>query len=199
MKLFHTNTSRLFLILVWLLILGATPPKFPAHHFKAYIVQDGKQLPINYHVVEVKRKPFQIIVDMPDKEGVFVNASFLKNTYKNALKNVPFKDLNGFSEAAIYEVWKNPNNELLVSNTKPCFWFIESRINHRFSDYEWVNKRYICTRQVDVIYDVNVHEEVDFKQLSVPMYLTFIKFKKIGEDFRGEELMRHEFKIEWVD
>lgn len=199
MKLFHTNTFRFILVLVWLFTLGATPPKFPAHHFKAYIVQDGQQLPIKYHVVQVKRKPFQIIVDMPDKEGVFVNASFSKNTYKNALKNVPFKDLNGFSEAAIYEVWKNPNKELLVSNTKPCFWFIESRLNHRFSDYEWVNKRYICTRQVDVIYDVNVHEEVDFKQLDAPMYLTFIKFKKIGEDFRGEELMRHEFKIEWVD
>jgi len=199
MKLFHTNTFRWILLLVWIFSLGAVPPKFPAHHFKAYIVQDGKQLPINYHVVDVKRKPFQIVVDMPDKEGVFVNVSFSKNTYKNALKNVPFKDLNGFSEAAIYEVWKNPNNELLVSNTKPCFWFIESRLNHRFSDYEWVNNRYICTRQVNTIYDVNLHKEVDFRDLSTPMYLTFIKFKKIGDDFRGEELMRHEFKIQWID
>lgn len=199
MKLFHTNTFRWILLLVWIFTLGAVPPKFPAHHFKAYIVQDGKQLPINYHVVDVKRKPFQIVVDMPDKEGVFVNVSFSKNTYKNALKNVPFKDLNGFSESAIYEVWKNPNNELLVSNTKPSFWFIESRLNHRFSDYEWVNNRYICTRQVNAIYDVNLHKEVDFRDLSTPMYLTFIKFKKIGDDFRGEELMRHEFKIQWID
>jgi hypothetical protein len=199
MSFIHTNTLKLILCIFFgSLFIGAMPPKFPVHHFIAYIKQNGKQLPINYHVVKVKREPFEIVVDMPDKEGVFVNISFSKNTYKNALKNIPFDNLQGFSEPAIYEVWKNPNKELLVSNTRPCFWFIESSLNHRFSNYEWVNKRYICTRKVDAIYDINKHKAIEFKDLDTPIYLTFIKFKKIGDNYRAEELMRHEFKVEWV-
>ena len=57
------------IVLVSLLFVSASPVTklagYPKHHFNAYIIQDGKQLNIDQHVVRVKRAPFQIILDMP--------------------------------------------------------------------------------------------------------------------------------------
>jgi hypothetical protein len=187
------------MVMVSSLFISANPAGYPKHHFNAYIIQDGKQLSIDQHVVKVKRAPFQIIVDMPDKKGVFVSASFFRDTFKQALRNVSSNDLPGFSKEALFELWKNPNNELLVSSNNPNFWFIETPANHRFSSYEYVNNRYLCSRTVDFIYDIDMHKNKSLANMDMSLYLTFIKFEPDEENYRSKELMRHEFKIEWVD
>jgi hypothetical protein len=179
--------------------IQGTTSRVTGHHFKAYIIQNGIQLPIEQHVVKLKRAPFQIVVDMPDKEGVFISASFNSGTYKQALKNVSSSKLNSFSEVAIYELWKNPNNELFVEGTHPQFWFIDSPSKSRFNSYEKVNGRYICNRSVDHFYDMDAHIEIPVSETNRPLFLTFIKFSVEGENYRSQELMRHSFKVEWED
>lgn len=165
----------------------------------AYVVQDGKQIPIENHVALVRKAPFKIVVDMPDRNGVFVSISKEASTFQSGLKNIPASKLKGFSEPAIFEYWKNSSNELLISKTKPNFWFIESAAKSRFSSYEKVNGRFICSRDVQHLYDVDLHEEISLSEVKGDLYLTFIKFEVEGDNARSRELMRHNFKIKWME
>jgi hypothetical protein len=180
-------------------VFGAFKYPHNALNFSAYVLQNGVRIPIDQHIVKLKRSEFDIIVDMPNKEGVFINISYSSNTYNGALKNTPVNDLKGFTEVAFFELWKNQNQELLVSDIQPNFWFIDSRANHRFSSYEWVNNRYISTRKVSKIYDTNKNIGYNVTEAKKPLYLTFIQFDSEGDNFRKKELMRTEFKIEWID
>ncbi len=189
----------LAIICAALVSIYGTVSKYTAHHFMAYIVQDGKQIPIENHIAKVKKAPFKVVVDMPDKTGVFVNISNEGGTFHSGLKNVSASKLKGFSKPAIYEYWKNSNKELLISKTKPNFWFIETAAKSRFSSYEKVNGRYICSREVEQLYDVDLHKKVPLGEVKGDVYFTFIKFEANGENIRNRELMRHNFKIKWID
>lgn len=187
------------ILLISTLFLSGTHVKYAPHYFMAYIVQDGVVLPIDEHVVKVKKKPFVIVVDMPDKTGVFVNSSFHSSTFNSALKNAKTSSLRGFEEVAMYESWGNPWNEILISQNRPMYWFIDSKAKNRFSDYEHVNERYLCNRNVEVFYDTKEHLEIPAQQMDKSVYFTFLKFSVEGDNYRKKEVMRHEFKIEWVD
>ena len=188
-------------MLVWLLL----PIFFGSHtlnnpyRFSAYIVQDGEKLYIDEHVVKVKKAPFQIVMDLPDREGVFVNASFSEKTFNQLLTNVRWEKISGFSKVAIQEVWNNPTGELIVSKTQPCYWFIHSERHHRFTSYEHLNERYMCIRDVNFFYDLENKKEVAIEDVNTPLYLGFIKFATLGENRRASEIMRHELKIEWIE
>ncbi|MGB0805174.1 MAG: hypothetical protein ACPGRC_00700 [Salibacteraceae bacterium] len=167
------------------------------NHFVAYIVQDGKQLPIDQHVVRVKRAPFDIVIEMQDTEGVFVSGSFHPQTYNQAIRNISPEQLPGFSSVAIYDFWRNPLNEFMIEGVNPNFWFIDSPSKHRFSRYEKVNGSIVAYRTVNHFYDLVKHEKIEITNVEKPLYITFIKFKANNEDYRQEELMRHGFKIIW--
>lgn len=188
-----------FALFFGIFMLGATTIPSSENHFSAYLVQNGKQLPIDHHVVKAKKAPFQIVVDMSDKEGVFVNISFSKETYAKALKNVNADQLPGFSKVAIYENWNNPMNELLVSTTQPNFWFVETPAKSKFNSHQNINNRYLCIRKAECIYDLDLHQNMPIEKLKKPLYFSFIKFTAQGDNFRWKELMRHNFRIEWVD
>ncbi len=184
-----------FLICSW----GSVFSQYPEHHFAAYVMQDGVRLNTDHQVVKVKRKPFVIIVDLPDKEGVFVNISFNNNTFNQALENIPVRKLDGFKNTGLPELWRNPNGEIFVSDESPCYWFIETKYINKFSEYQYINKRYYCRREVFRFYDMDVHEEKHLYSMISPVYFTLIKFKSIEDNKRSSELMRHAFKIEWID
>lgn len=198
---FKMRISLLFVFITGMLSISAISPDAEIYNprFSAYIMQDGKRLEINQHVVQVKRKTFNVVVDMPDQNGVFVSVAFNHKTFKNALKNIPAEHLPGFSNSAMSEKWLNQNNELMVSDFSPNYWFIDSRLEHRFTDYEIINDRYWCYRTVDILYDADVKKQRELSKVEMPLYLTFITFSKDGDNSRANELMRHEFKIEWVD
>ena len=198
-ELFFFRVKVLVFIGLGLCFIQGTTSRTTPHHFMAYIIQDGKQLPIEKHVVQAKKSPFQIVIDMPETKGVFVSASFKPNTYNPALKNVEVSKLPGYKDVAIYELWKNPNNELFVEGSTPSFWFINSPSKHRFSYYEKINNRFICTREVEKFYDLDKHNEISFSKIKNSLYLTFVKFEREGDNYRSKELMRHNFKIEWID
>jgi hypothetical protein len=179
------------------LFINATSSRSNNLHFSAYVIQDGKQLPIDQHIVRAKKSPFQIVIEMNDGRGVFVSSSLKSSTYNQAIRNVSPEKLNGFKDMANYELWKNPLNELLIEGSGPNFWFIDSPSKHRFSFYEKVNGKFICTRQVDYLYDLKKHEVIPLASISKPLYFTFIMFASKEEDYRHVELMRHGFKIEW--
>jgi hypothetical protein len=193
------SIQTISILVISMLFLSANHVKYAPHYFMAYIVQDGVILPIDEHVVKVKKKPFVIVLDMPDKSGVFVNAAFQSSTFNSALRNAETSSLKGFDEVAMYESWGNPLAEVLISQNRPMFWFIDSRANNRFSDYEHVNERYLCNRNVKVFYDTKEHVEIPIQQMRKPVFITFLKFSAEGENYRKKELMRHEFKIEWID
>ena len=180
-------------------VIGYAKAQYPPHHFSAYIVQDGKRLSTYHQVVKVKRKPFEIVVDMPDKEGVFVSIAFNRKTYNKALENGVWQDLLGFKNPALPELWGNPEKELLVSDFSPYYWYIESRLKNKFSGYDKINNRYVCSRTVDVLYDVDVHKQRPLETIGMSLYFTFIKFRVEEDNARAEELMRHHFKIQWID
>lgn len=199
---FKKAITSVFKVVLICLFIGSPmllKAQYPPHHFSAYIEQDGKRLSTYHQVVKVKRKPFVIVLDMPDKEGVFVSIAFNRKTYKAALENVPVADLVGFQNTALPELWGNPNNELLISDLSPYYWFIDSKSRHKFTHYQRINNRYICKRRVEFLYDIDVHKPRDLATIKMSLYFTFIKFKVEGDNARAEELMRHEFKIEWID
>ena len=187
------------ILLISISFIGMAPSKYAPHYFMAYIVQDGIVLPIDKHVVKVKRKPFVIVLDMPDKTGVFVNAAFQSSTFNAALRNAEISSLKGFTTIAMYEGWGNPLNEILISPNQPSYWFIDSKLNNRFTDYEFVNERYLCNREVNVFYDTKSQKELSVEQMNKSVYFTFLKFTIEGDNYRKKEVMRHEFKIEWID
>lgn len=167
------------------------------HHFVAYIIQDGKQLPIDQHICMVKKAPFDIVIEMQDRNGVFVNGSFNAQTYHQSIRNVRSDKLLGFGDEAIYDLWKNPLNELMIEGNRPNYWFIDSPSKHRFSSYEKVNGNYVCYRTVKQFYDLESHTTIPISKVSKSLYLTFIKFETEGDNYRSAELMRHGFQIIW--
>ena len=182
-----------------LLVINASFVTYPSHFFMAYVVQDGVRLPIDEHVVKVKKAPFEIVLDLPNKQGVFVHVSYNKTTFNRALRNEDLTNLPGFEKTAIFELWNNPDKNLLLADNQPMYWFIESKSKARFSSYEIINDRHICERKVSNIYDVDTHERRDLSTMSSPVYVTFLKFDEQGKNYRYKEVMRHEFKIEWVE
>ena len=195
---FLKRKMMVFLAIISLLI-NASFVTYPSHFFMAYVVQDGVRLPIDEHVVKVKRAPFKIVVDLPNKQGVFVNLSYNKATFNRALRNDELINLPGFEETAIYEMWNNLDKNLLLAEKQPMYWFTESKSKSRFSNYEIINDRYICEREVNHIYDIDDHVRKELSAMNDPVYLTFLKFNELGDNYRYKEVMRHEFKIEWED
>ena len=187
------------LLFISLLSINASNTDVVPHYFMAYVIQGGKQLYIDKHVVKVKKAPFQVVVDMFEKDGVFVYASFNGETYEKGIQNTSVQNLYGFKNTAIYEVWKNPNEELCIDGNSPNFWFIDSPTKHRFTSYENINGRYLCVRNINHFYNMKTGQEIDVKNVNGPLYFTFIKFKQEGANYRSKELMRHGFKIELED
>jgi hypothetical protein len=178
-------------------IWGNAFGQYPPHHFSAYVVQNGVHLETHLQEVVVKRAPFTVVVDCPDSEGVFVNVSFEKKTFKGALENVPVWKLPGFYNTALPELWNNPDGELFVAYAYPMYWFIESPKKHRFTLFQKINNRYVCERNVEKLFDMDFRQEIRIEDVTQPLYFTFIKFEVEGDNARVKELMRHEFMIVW--
>ena len=187
------------LLAILLVLINTSFVTYPDHYFMAYVVQDGVVLPIDQHVVKVKKRPFEIVLDLPNKKGIFVHMSYDEKTFNGAIENENVSGLPGFDNTAVFELWNNPDLSVFMADHQPMYWFIDHKSKTRFSSYEIINDRYLCVRKVDNIYDLDAHQEVELSAMKQPVYFTFLKFEEKGDNYRFKEVMRHEFKIEWVD
>lgn len=169
------------------------------NRFSAYVVQHGKKIEIKDHALTIYRDTFEIVVDAPNRGGVFVHVSFYDSTFVAVRDNKPFNKISNFQSPAIFEMWGNPYHELLICENKPQYWFIDSPRKHRFNHYEQRNGRYLCTKVIGQVYDVDYQTVIPLMMLDVPLYLSFVSFRLSGDDRRAEEIMRHEFMINWKD
>jgi hypothetical protein len=167
------------------------------NRFSAYVMQYGKKVPIQDHALTLARDSFSVVIDMPTKEGVFVHASFNSDTYYMVLDNVPYAQIPNFQPVALFEMWNNPYQELIVTNERPQYWFIESSKKHRFSYYNNINGRYLCVKNVHQLYDPEQQMVVPLNQVKQPLFLSFISFSTAGGNRRVDEIMRHELIIRW--
>lgn len=169
------------------------------NRFSAYILQYGKKVDIKNHALSINRDTFEIVVDAPDRGGVFVHVSFHDSTFVAVRDNRPFNSIPNFQSPAIFEMWRNPLNELLICEKQPQYWFIDSPHKHRFNHYELRNGRYVCTKVISQVYDVDFQTVIPLEMLDAPIYLSFVSFRFSEDNRRAEEIMRHELVINWKD
>lgn len=190
------NTILLILLLGQLISHGQS---VQGNRFSAYIKQHNKQIEIVDHQLFIQRDTFEIVVDLPTKYGVFVHASFYDSTMIQVRDNRIFSEISNFQSPAIFEMWRNPFNELLICDSKPQYWFIESSQKHRFSSYENRNGRLYCVKKIAQFYDLEHQTVIPLAMIDSPIFVSFISFSPAGDDRRSEEIMRHEFVIRWLD
>jgi hypothetical protein len=82
--------------------------------FKVELEQDGKPVPIKDHEAVLRRAPFALILTLPDKEDVFVSASFEPGLFETARNGKSFSqaDLRGGIAAAEGEA--NKSKDLFI-------------------------------------------------------------------------------------
>ncbi len=98
-----------------------------------YFMQDGKRIDVQSNKVTLEKKPFDIVVVIPKDTNLLVNASFIADSYKAAKKGAAHSAIPGFTALGMAEVMNNADNELLIDNAAPMFWYYDSDADMRYN------------------------------------------------------------------
>lgn len=165
------------LILLILLVATALAMHAQTSAFDVYFVQGGKQIDVSNNKVTLENKPFDIMVVMPKDSVVFVNASFEDASYKKALKGAAFNEIPGFEELGMAESLNNADNDILLDNKAPMYWYYDSPEDCRFNKVEVNGNIATCTRSVSKLYLVGRISgnglDIALDKVKEPLYLVF--------------------------
>lgn len=129
--------------------------------------------------------------------GILLSASYEKQTFNAAKKGKHLDKLKGFRPTGMAENNFNPDNEILISDEAPSYWFYSDDEDHRFNEVVKLENGFKCKRTVGKAYDVKTKKSLSLKEINAPLYLVFISYKK-GENITDRiEVQRRCIKINW--
>lgn len=163
--------------------------------FHVMVEQDGKMIEPKNGIVNVDKSEFNLVFKFNNPMGLLVNGSFKKKTYELAAKGIAKSKLPGFEETGMAEGLLNKDQEILISNSAPGYWYYENDEQSRFNSTEKKNGKLICKRIIKNFYDVNSKQTSSVKNVKKPLYLVFISYKY--KNNIEVELKREWIKINW--
>jgi len=190
--------NKIFGITALLIIfLSSISMNVKEQDFHVRIEQNGKLIePIN-GLVTLDKSEFNIVFEFSEPMGLLLNGSFKKKTYKLASKGKPKSQLIGFQNTGMAEGLLNPDKEIFISNESPNYWFYDDDEENRFNSVEKINGKYLCKRIIQNLFNIDTKKNIKVEDVSKPLYLVFISYKR-GEKVTDEiEMKREWIKIKW--
>lgn len=166
--------------------------------FKITIEQNGKQQKIEDNHILLQPGSFEIVIEMSEPMGILVNASFDDKTFKLASKNKHLDKLPGFEETGMAEGLLNTDKEILLSEKAPSYWFYDTEEENRFNSISKLENGIVCKRTIENLFDTETSTGIKITDVSKPIYLVFISYKKGSEITDQIEVQRQSIAIEWV-
>jgi hypothetical protein len=166
--------------------------------FEIKIFQDSIHTPNTENEVLLQKKPFKILVQLQDMEGVYMYAAFNDSIYKiDAQQEIPgFKDVPSMSMA---EESFNPDQEMIISDDGWAYWFYDKKQDwHRFDkDIIIKGKKISGTKSVKQFYFTLDEKKIMVEDVSMPLYLFFFSATENKGSELEKEWQRYKVKITW--
>ncbi|HOP63299.1 MAG TPA: hypothetical protein PK358_07805 [Spirochaetota bacterium] len=120
-----------------------------------FIEQNGSRIDIKDNTAELRRAPFSVIINFSRPDSIFINASFLSESYNNASMGLPLNELLGFKNPGIDEEPFNKENTLYISKSSPNLWYYTDDTDHRFDLIKKSERGIICQRSISSVMDID--------------------------------------------
>lgn len=196
------NKGHFFGVLIIVLSVLATSfsmmavPKIGQNKFRFKIYQNGREVVVKNHAVELERTTFQIKFLFDDPMGVLVHASFKDQVYKEIAGGTPFFEIKGMETGMAEELY-NPSESVIVEDSAPSYWFFDNTEEHRFDDCVQKNDIWVCTRTIDNFNYVYKDKLVSVSKAKTPLYLVLVSTGFDEETDKQSEYQRDYVKISW--
>lgn len=178
-----------------------TTPSNQTPYFKVAIQQSGKVMPIKDHVVQIKKKPFTLVIVFPSPQGILVNSSFDPESYDAARAGKSFSEIPGFLEFGMAEDQFNTNKDLILTKTAPQYLYYESDDDSRFDQVLHKNNAILAGRMVKFLSvsdeEGNLKKTPISKAKSNAIYMVFADTRWNDDYTEQTELHRDFLKIEF--
>jgi len=181
-------------IICWVFIV---PTYAQIQRFKIAIEQEGLTTDSLKSEIQLKKKPFKIIIDMPQPLGLLINASFVSTTWEMAKNGKVLKYMPGFQNTGMADENKNPNKEILISDDSPNYWFFDNKESHRFDEVVQNGNWLMCKREIERLFIVENQSYVNIQDMHQPLYLVFITYDWVNDFQDRLEKQRKWLKIDW--
>ncbi|WP_018344298.1 hypothetical protein [Cytophaga aurantiaca] len=161
---------------------------------KFYIEQNGIRQTITNNEVTLDKKTFNIVFVLKKPDGVLVSSSFNKITYEKALKKEALSKLPCYQNTGMAEGLFNKDNEVMISDEAPSYWFYDTDKEHRFNTIIKSRDSLVCTRTIKQVYIIDKQEPILIEKITKPLYFVFIN---LSDPNAHEPEEREMIKINW--
>lgn len=162
---------------------------------KVYIEQNGIRQTVTNNEVALDKKPFNIVFVLKKPDGILISSSFDKITYEKALKKEALSNLPCYQNTGMAEGLFNKDNEVMISDEAPSYWFYDNDKEHRFNTVIKSRDSLVCTRTINQVYIIDKEESLSIEKINNPLYFVFINSSDPGSSNKTEE--REMIKINW--
>lgn len=166
---------------------------------KFVFTQNGKQIPVKNHKIQLKKEGFKIQLLLKKIDAVIYNASINATNLNSVKAGTPIEKLHCFRPGAIMADYsKNTHKHLLIKDENGGGWAFNAQINAiHYDKIESKGEWFLCTRTIDklniitpaqhkgeplvkdypfkklyIIYNVNYDDENGKRQTTKDNYIT---------------------------
>ncbi|MFM6935256.1 MAG: hypothetical protein ACKOXP_07410 [Flavobacteriales bacterium] len=172
---------------------------FFAQNYIVHFRQDGVEVPMNDEKVILKKKAFQIEVELLKVDGVFGSCSLNDSLFRIPLdQSLPESDLIQWKIAVEPEY--NQDQDMIVSSDGYFYWFYNPKVDtwHRFDKNPKVEKgRVIGTKSIAHFFlsenNNQTTKSINVSEMKQPLYLIFF----LMDDKTNKVSQRQRIAIEW--
>jgi len=156
----------------------------PAHllmisgeYYSFWFVQDGKKVPVSFHTVTLKKKPFSIFIELKKTDHLQLNFNLDPYILNGFERNVPIweiiKPVEKFMGMAEGDF--NEGKEIFISDYSCHYWYYTSDQDHRFNNVTKQGDSLVCERIVENIFTIGDDEAKPVEQFDGDtIYAVFI-------------------------
>lgn len=175
---------------------AAVPEEPDGGDFSVQVLQRGEERAVIDHSVRLQKKAFTIVVHFSKPMGILVGAALNDRTWLPAVRREAIDDLPAFRETGMAEGRFNDQNDILLSDRAPSYWYYENPDDHRFNTVRVDKNGITAFREIESFYDVSTRASIPVARAEAPLYLVFISYEH-GENWERKEIHRQCVKIEW--
>ncbi len=165
--------------------------------FTLGVEQNGKAIPVKNDEVTIKKGAFNLVFTSVEPMSILINASFNSTTYDAAKKKIAKDLLAGFQTTAMAEGLQNQEQDIMISNESPSYWFFTNNREHRFNNVVVKNGHKEFRRTIKSFYLVEEQKSLPATLVKHPLYIVVIYTVPAQDAESPIELYRRTLKINW--
>lgn len=172
--------------------------------FKISFLQNGNEIEIKDHVIELEKAPFQLVLSFPKPMGVLVNFSKESDNYRGFATGQSLDDIFGNAGRfmGIAEELFNPDKAVILDDSKGHKLFYDTANNNRFDEVKVGLNEIICIRSIEKYTTCgemkdDIYHPID-ELTNSSLYIIF-SYSEWDENWERVELERNYIKINFKE